>query len=89
MIIYINARFLTQRLTGVQRFAVEISKELKKINPKIKFVSPANIIHKEEASILEAETYGKLSSHTWEQIELRSYLKNANNTFLICLSFFR
>ena len=26
--IYINARFLTQRLTGVQRFAYEISKNL-------------------------------------------------------------
>ena len=29
MEIYINARFLTQKITGVQRFAIEISKEFR------------------------------------------------------------
>jgi hypothetical protein len=29
--LYINGRFLTQQVTGVQRFALEISKELIKV----------------------------------------------------------
>lgn len=34
--IYINGRFLTQNLTGVQRFAIELSKKLSKIrNDKV------------------------------------------------------
>ena len=44
MDIVINARFLTQRITGVQRYAIEISKQLLKLNKNISVVSPKNII---------------------------------------------
>lgn len=47
--ILVNARFLTQKITGVQRYAIEMSRELKKIQPSIKFVSPKNIVHHEIA----------------------------------------
>ena len=51
--IYINARFLTQSITGVQRFAIEISKELKDLmGDNIRFVSPPDILHKEIAKYL-------------------------------------
>ena len=37
-IIYINGRFLTQNLTGVQRYAIEIVKQLDKMNVGVKFI---------------------------------------------------
>ncbi len=41
----VNARFLTQSITGVQRYAIEISLRLKEINPSIRFLVPKNVIH--------------------------------------------
>ena len=49
--LYVNARFLTQPLTGVQRYGIEISLQLKELyGERIKFVAPANIIHTDIAS---------------------------------------
>jgi glycosyltransferase involved in cell wall biosynthesis len=84
MKIYINARFLTQPISGVQRFAIEISKELRKSNLPIVFVSPKNIIHHEIAKELNVKIIGKLSGHLWEQIELQAYVL-INKGFLISL----
>lgn len=80
--IIINARFLTQPITGVQRFAVEISKELKKSNLPIIFLTPKNIIHHDLAKELDAEVLGRLKGHLWEQLELQKYVLK-NNAFLI------
>lgn len=83
MEIYINARFLTQKTTGVQRFAIEVSKHLKLLLPDLKFVSPKNIIQKELADYFNVETFGSFSSHLWEQVELPIFLKNKNSPLLI------
>lgn len=83
--IVVNARFLTQEITGVQRYGMEISKELKKQNPDIQFVCPKDIIHKDLADELGAIKIGKLSGHLWEQIELPLYLKK-NQPLLINLA---
>lgn len=72
--IFVNARFLTQQISGVQRFAIEISKELKKIGYPITFLAPRNIFHTELAKELEVETLGVLNGYFWEQIELQSYV---------------
>lgn len=85
MEIYINARFLTQKTTGVQRFAIEISKQLKLLLPGVKFISPKNIIQKELADYFEVETCGNFTSHLWEQIELPIFLKKKKNPLLINL----
>jgi glycosyltransferase involved in cell wall biosynthesis len=75
MEIVINGRFLTQNITGVQRYARELVQALDAILPtkpglKITVVSPRlseappswrNIVH------LEA---GRLHGHAWEQLEL-------------------
>jgi len=74
MSIYINSRFLTQPITGVQRYAIEISRHLKKINPRINFISPSNIMHDNLASELEVKIVGKMKGHLWEQIELPIFL---------------
>lgn len=83
MLVIVNARFLTQPITGVQKFAIEISIRIKKIFPDIIFVSPPYIIHKDLAEKLEAKTIGRLKSHLWEQIELPLFLKKNNNPILI------
>ena len=80
----INSRFLTQNITGVQRFAIEISKRLKKLYPNnIEFVSPKNIIHKDLAKDLNVKVIGNKTGHLWEQIDLQLYLKQKNNPLLL------
>lgn len=83
--VVVNARFLTQHMTGVQRFASEISLRLKEMLPHLKFLAPKNIIHKELAEKLEVETYGHFSGHLWEQVELPLYLKSNGSPLLLCL----
>jgi len=83
--IYINARFLTQKIAGVQRFAIELSRRLKKLNPEIKFVCPPDIYHQTLADELEVIVVGKLNSHLWEQIELPIFLKTKGSPLLVNL----
>lgn len=86
--IVINARFLTQPITGVQRFAVEISKILKKkLGDKIQFVTPPSILHNKLAAELEAKKIGYNKSHIWEQIDLYSYLLKNNSPLLISFGY--
>ena len=55
--IVVNARFLTQQVTGVQRFSIELSIRLKRIfGSEISFVAPQNIIQEdiaEELSVIK------------------------------------
>lgn len=83
----INARFLTQNITGVQRFAIEISKELKKLYGKrIRFIAPHNILHHDLARELDVEVIGINKGHLWEQIDLPLYLKSNGSLLLLCLA---
>ncbi|CAN5137445.1 glycosyltransferase family 1 protein [soil metagenome] len=75
-LLIVNARFLTQNITGVQKFAIEISKQVKKKLKKVIFVSPRNIIHKSLAEYLDVKIVGRFSGHLWEQLELPYYLRN-------------
>jgi len=73
--IVVNARFLTQKITGVQRFAVEISLILYRLRPDLfVFVTPGNIIHHELAGRLNAKIIGLNRGAIWEQIDLRVFL---------------
>ena len=83
--IYINSRFLTQKITGSQRFAIEISRQLKRLEPSIKFVAPKNIIHKDLAKELEVEIVGFNTGHLWEQFDLPICLKSKGSPLLVNL----
>jgi len=85
MSIIINARFLTQQITGVQRFAIEISKALKKIWPSIQFVSPPDIIDHVLAAELNVKIIGRNKGILWEQVDLPVFLKKNNHPLLINL----
>ena len=86
MKIFVNARFLTQHMTGVQRYAVEICLELKRMmGDDIEFVSPCNIIQKKYAEMLNVRIIGRHKGHIWEQIDLPSYLRKNDNPLLLNL----
>lgn len=82
--IVVNARFLTQNITGVQRFALEISRKLKLIyGDQILFVSPANILNNEFAKELDVVLIGKNKGHIWEQFDLPKYLRRNGKPLLL------
>lgn len=83
--IYVNARFLTQGLTGVQRFAEQISLELKKIRDDVVFLAPDSILRNDIASTLQVVKIGKHSGHYWEQVELPNYLRKHGGGVLLNL----
>lgn len=84
-LVVVNARFLTQNITGVQRFAIELAKQLKILLPNLKFVSPKLIDPTTISKELEIVEIGNLTSHLWEQIELPQYLKSLGYPLLVCL----
>ncbi|HFK7185062.1 glycosyltransferase family 4 protein [Serratia odorifera] len=83
--IYVNARFLTQELTGVQRFAQEISLAIAQLRDDVVFVSPANILHQDIAARLNVQIVGTRQGHLWEQWDLPNYLRQQGNPLLINL----
>lgn len=75
--IYINGRFLTQRQTGVQRFALEVVRtidQLMKDAPSrdhVVLVTPRNVIVPEGLSNLHHLAAGRFSGgYAWEQLDL-------------------
>lgn len=79
--IFINGRFLTQSITGVQRYAVEVIKELDKLidckNYSFCLLVPKNIINGNlNIRNIPIKQVGCLTGHLWEQIELPYYSRN-------------
>lgn len=82
----VNARFLTQHMTGVQRYAVEICLELKRMKGNdIVFVSPCDIVQKKYAEILNVQIIGHHKGHLWEQVDLPIFLKKQGCPLLLNL----
>jgi glycosyltransferase involved in cell wall biosynthesis len=84
--VIVNARFLTQPITGVQRYAMELSVRLKNIDNSIVFVCPKNVLQHEIFNILDAKIIGNRTGHLWEQIELLRYLKKEDLLINLCNS---
>ncbi|WP_394186713.1 glycosyltransferase family 4 protein [Metabacillus halosaccharovorans] len=95
MEIYINGRFLTQRITGVQRFALEFVKALDELinsNPKIKnkykftlLIPKVKLLNEIELKEITIMRVGNSKGHLWEQVDLlvhsrKSLLINLCNT---------
>ena len=85
--LFVNARFLTQKTTGVQRYAIEMSGRLKKLIPNIRFLAPKEVVHQAAADDLEIEKVGRFPGYIWEQVELPKYLrKQGRNAVLLNLA---
>jgi glycosyltransferase involved in cell wall biosynthesis len=80
--IFVNARFLSQALTGVQRYAFECCVQMKKMDAEIIFLSPENILHHEWSKLLDVKVIGNRVGHLWEQIDLPLYLIRKTNYVL-------
>lgn len=79
MKIFVNARFLTQPVSGVQRYGIECSRQIKKLYPEAVFIAPCNILHKEIAQELGVKTVGARTGHLWEQVDLPLFLRRIGN----------
>lgn len=83
--VYINGRFLTQKITGVQRYAIEVVKQLdKEENINFIILCPKQEIENNiELKNIEIRKIGKLKGQIWEQISLPLYiLKNGRKKLL-------
>lgn len=76
MEVYINGRFLTQRVTGVQRFAWEIIKRLdKQLDIQFIILVPPNYKDKHSLKNIQIRRIGRFTGHLWEQMDLPIYVK--------------
>ncbi|MGG0307054.1 glycosyltransferase family 1 protein [Priestia megaterium] len=78
MNIYINGRFLTQNITGVQRYAIEILKQLDKEESKackITVLVPKKSKINLKLKNIKVKKIGLLSGHLWEQLSLPIHVR--------------
>lgn len=75
--IVINGRFLSQQITGVQRVAHELVREIdnlvKEENIEVIVLAPKNIIYENLYKNIKIKKVGFLKGHLWEQLELPFY----------------
>jgi glycosyltransferase involved in cell wall biosynthesis len=83
--IVINARFLTQELRGVQRFAEQICLALKALRDDLVFVAPHDIKMHDSARLLDVQCIGHNRGHLWEQLDLPLYLLRHASPLLVSL----
>lgn len=81
--IAVNGRFLSQNLSGVQRFGMEIIKALSSLDPgRIAIYTPRSI-ESIPISGVEHRPVGALHGHAWEQIDLPVALRGAGRLPLL------
>lgn len=82
--IYINARFMSQPITGVQRYARELVRaldgllergEIDRATYSFEMLAPGNAANDLELTYIPMRKVGFLSGHAWEQLELPLYTK--------------
>ena len=83
--IVINARFLTQEMRGVQRFAEQLCLQLKTLRDDLVFVAPHDICLHESAERLQVRRIGRHRGHLWEQLDLPLWLARHGSPPLISL----
>lgn len=86
--IVINAKFLSQKLTGVHRYAIELCKHLPAHFGKheIVLVGPKNAEIVDELRHFRFEKFGKFKGNLWEQLELPKFLKQNGSPLLLNFS---
>ncbi len=74
--IYINGRFLAQEITGVQRVAIEITKELDKIvlPGEVTVLAPPGVVNQISLSNIKIMTIGRKGNNFWTQITFPLYV---------------
>lgn len=70
---FVNGRFLTQRLTGVQRYAYEVTVRLARLLPEVRVLVPAGTRVPAELAPF-ARRVGVAQGYIWEQLELAAFV---------------
>ncbi len=78
----VNGRYLTQKATGVHRYAFEICNKLHEMGVDFHVAIPQEI-HPDYMFTFKTVKCGSLQTHAWEQISLPRYLKKIGNPLLI------
>lgn len=88
MTVYINGRYLTQRMTGVQRFAHEITRELLARRDDAVVLAPAAVPLDADYDLPPARLrlIGTRAGHAWEQIDLPRHLRARGRPLLVTLA---
>lgn len=81
--IAVNCRFLTQDLTGVQRFAEEIATALVGIRDDVRLFAPPGPLRHARLGGVEVEQIGVAVGHRWEQWDLPRHLRREFDTPLL------
>lgn len=82
--IYVNGRFLTQKLSGVQRFAYNIIIELTNFTKLTVLVPNSEILYDipDSINLIHLDGY---KGHLWEQLTLPNYLEKNSSPVLLNL----
>lgn len=83
--IAVNARFLTQRISGIQRFAEQICLELQAMRDDLVFLVPRDGELPASAAQLPIERIGVNGGHLWEQLDLPLWLTRCGKPLLMSL----
>ena len=83
--IFVNGRFLTQKITGINRFACELCNALTDLGIEIIIVAPKKIQPGYSINS-RVESFGWLKGPLWEQIDLPLYLLFHRNQLLLSFS---
>jgi glycosyltransferase involved in cell wall biosynthesis len=81
--LYVNGRFLTRKMTGVERFAYNTCKAMAAMGQVFTIVCPQTPIDNSyDVGDLHVIHYGHCSSHFWEQCVLPFYLRGKKDSVL-------
>lgn len=83
MKVYINARFLTQQITGVQQFAFEICRYLKSDVVEFTLLIPKGCAVPEPLRHIPTQVVGNNQGYLWEQLELPYFLRKQGSPLLL------
>lgn len=78
----VNGRYLTQKATGVHRYAFEICNKLYEMGVDFHVAVPKEI-HPDYKFSFKVVKCGSFNTHLWEQISLPRYLKSIGSPLLI------
>ncbi len=82
--LYINGRFLTQPMTGVERYAYNICKAMARLQQPFTIVCPKAPIYQDyDVSDLAIVHYGIGNSHFWEQCVLPFFFVGKKNYLVL------
>lgn len=80
--IVVNARFLAQSVTGIQRFAVEITRELLVLRSDVVLAAPRDATDTAGLDPRRIVRVGCLRGHAWEQIDLPLFARGRGAVLL-------